>query len=313
MFPFERRPYACAPCLKQGGRSMSTGERRGHLLALFTIMVWGTTFLSTSVLLRDFTPLEILIIRMALGIAALTVARLRRLRLKSRRHEWLFAGAGLTGVSMYFLLENYALTFTYSANCSVIISTAPFFVAIAVRLFLGGAPMGRSFYAGFAVAIVGIALLSFSGQALNLNPLGDLLCLLAAVCWGGYSVFLKKIETYGYDTLLVTRRIFLYGLLFLLPALPFMPVRFDVGALLKPVNLLNLLYLGLCASALCFVTWNVAVSRLGAVRTSVYIYLSPVVTIVASWLLLGDPVLPMALLGAALTLVGLVLSQRRRA
>lgn len=292
---------------------MSAGERRGHLLALFTIMVWGTTFLSTSVLLRDFTPLEILIIRMALGIVALTVARPRRLRLKSRRHEWLFAGAGLTGVSMYFLLENYALTFTYSANCSVIISTAPFFVAIAVRLFLGGAPMRRSFYAGFAVAIAGIALLSFSGQALNLNPLGDLLCLLAAMCWGAYSVFLKKIETYGYDTLLVTRRIFLYGLLFLLPALPFTPVRFDVGALLKPVNLLNLLYLGLCASALCFVTWNVAVSRLGAVRTSVYIYLSPVVTIVASWLLLGDPVLPMALLGAALTLVGLVLSQRRQA
>lgn len=312
MVPFERRPYACAPCLKQGGRSMSAGERRGHLLALFTIMVWGTTFLSTSVLLRDFTPLEILIIRMGLGIAALTVARPRRLRLKNRRHEWLFAGAGLTGVSMYFLLENYALTFTYSANCSVIISTAPFFVAIAVRLFLGGAPMGRSFYVGFAVAIAGIALLSFSGQALNLNPLGDLLCLLAAMCWGAYSVFLKKIETYGYDTLLVTRRIFLYGLLFLLPSLAFTPVRFDVGALLKPVNLLNLLYLGLCASALCFVTWNVAVSRLGAVRTSVYIYLSPVVTIVASWLLLGDPVLPMALLGAALTLVGLVLSQRRQ-
>ena len=292
---------------------MSAGERRGHLLALFTIVVWGTTFLSTSVLLRDFAPLEILILRMGLGIAALTVARPRRLHLKSRRHEWLFAGAGLTGVSLYFLLENYALTFTYSANCSVIISTAPFFVAIAVRLFLGGAPMGRSFYAGFAVAIAGIALLSFSGQALNLNPLGDLLCLLAAMCWGGYSVFLKKIETYGYDTLLVTRRVFLYGLLFLLPALPFTPVRFDVQALLKPVNLLNLLYLGLCASALCFVTWNVAVSRLGPVRTSVYIYLSPVVTIVASWLLLGDPVLPMALLGAALTLVGLVLSQRPRA
>ena len=116
---------------------MSAGERRGHLLALFTIMVWGTTFLSTSVLLRDFTPLEILIIRMGLGIAALTVARPRRLRLKNRRHEWLFAGAGLTGVSMYFLLENYALTFTYSANCSVIISTAPFFVAIAVQAVPG--------------------------------------------------------------------------------------------------------------------------------------------------------------------------------
>lgn len=292
--------------------SLAVEERRGHLLALFTIAVWGTTFLSTSVLLRDFSPLEILIMRMLLGIAALTAARPRRLKLQSRRHEWLFAGAGLLGVSLYFLLENYALTFTYSANCSVIISTAPFFVAIAVRLFLGGAPMGRSFYAGFAVAIAGIALISFSGQALHLNPLGDLLCLLAAMCWGGYSVFLKKIEAYGYDTLLVTRRIFLYGLLFLLPALPFSPVRFHAAALLKPVNLFNLLYLGLCASALCFVTWNVAVRRLGAVRTSVYIYLSPVITIIAAWLLLGDPILPSALLGAALTLAGLVLSQRPR-
>lgn len=290
---------------------LTTNERNGHLMALFTIVVWGTTFLSTSVLLRDFSPIEILALRMLLGVAALYVARPKRLRLHARRHEWYFAGAGLFGVSLYFLLENFALTYTYSANCSVIISTAPFFVAIAMRLFCGGARMGRGFYAGFVIAITGIGLLSFSGQALNLNPLGDLLCLLAAVCWAGYSVFLRKIECLGYtDTLLSTRRIFLYGLLFLLPAMPFMPPSLDVARLLKPVNLLNLLYLGLCASALCFVTWGVAVKRLGAVKTSVYIYLSPVVTILASWLLLNDPIVPMALVGAALTLVGLVVSQR---
>lgn len=290
---------------------LTTNERNGHLMALFTIVVWGTTFLSTSVLLRDFSPIEILALRMLLGVAALYVARPKRLRLHARRHEWYFAGAGLFGVSLYFLLENFALTYTYSANCSVIISTAPFFVAIAMRLFCGGARMGRGFYAGFVIAITGIGLLSFSGQALNLNPLGDLLCLLAAVCWAGYSVFLRKIECLGYtDTLFSTRRIFLYGLLFLLPAMPFMPPSLDVARLLKPVNLLNLLYLGLCASALCFVTWGVAVKRLGAVKTSVYIYLSPVVTILASWLLLNDPIVPMALVGAALTLVGLVVSQR---
>lgn len=285
-------------------------RRSGHLLALFTIVVWGTTFISTSVLLRDFSPVEILCVRMALGIAALGVARPKRLRVKNRRHEWYFAGAGLFGVSLYFLLENIALTYTYSANCSVIISTAPFFVAMAMRLFGGGERMTRNFYLGFAASIAGIALLSFSGQALHLNPLGDLLCLLAAVCWAAYSVFLKKIEPLGYDTLLVTRRVFAYGLLFLIPVLPFMSVSLDFSRLLKPVNLLNFLYLGLCASALCFVTWSVAVRRLGAVKTSVYIYLSPVVTIIAAWLVLGEPILPMALVGAALTLVGLVVSQR---
>ncbi len=287
-----------------------SAARTGHLLALFTIVVWGTTFLSTSVLLRDFAPIQILIVRMVLGILALTAARPKRLVLKARSHEWLFAGAGLFGVTLYFLLENFALTYTYSANCSVIISTAPFFVAIAMRLFCGGARMKPGFYAGFVVAICGVALLSFSGQALHIDPLGDLLCLLAAMSWAGYSVFLKKIEPYGYDMLLVTRRIFLYGLVCLLPVLPFMPAPFSFAAAVKPINLFNFLYLGLCASALCFVTWNTAVRTLGAVRTSVYIYLSPVVTIVAAWLLLGDPVLPMALLGAALTLVGLMLSQR---
>lgn len=290
--------------------ALTSRERQGHLLALFTILVWGTTFLSTTVLLRDFSPYEILFVRMLLGIAALAIVRPRPLKLHSRRHEWYFAGAGLMGVTLYFMLENFALTYTYSANCSVIISTAPFFVAIAMRLFCGGDRMSRWFFVGFAAAIAGVALIAFSGQALHLNPLGDLLCLLAAMSWAGYSVMLKKIEPFGYDTLLVTRRIFVYGLFFLICASPILPFAPSVEKLLKPINLFNFLYLGLGASALCFVTWNVANKRLGAIKTSAYIYLSPVVTIVAGKLLLDDPLTPLALAGAALTLVGLVVSER---
>lgn len=284
--------------------------RRGHLLALFSILVWGTTFISTTVLLRDFRPPEILFVRVSLAIVALLIVRPKRLRLKVRRHELYFAGAGLCGVTLYFLLENVALTYTYSANCSVIISTAPFFVALAVRLFLKGDRLSNWFYLGFAAAMAGVCLISFGGQALRLNPLGDLLCLLAAISWAGYSVFVKKIDAHCYDTLLTTRRIFCYGLLFLLPCLPFVGFSPSLAALVKPINLLNFLYLGLGASALCFVTWNLAVKSLGAIKTSVYIYVSPAITIVAAWLLLRDPILPSAILGAGLTLLGLVISQR---
>lgn len=76
-------------------------------------------------------------------------------------------------------------------------------------------------------------------------------------------------------------------------------------------NLLNLLFLGLGASALCFVTWNSAVRLLGAVRTSVYIYLTPVITIVASVLILHEPFAWMTGIGTVLTLAGLVLSEGR--
>lgn len=287
-------------------------SRRGHLLALFTIVVWGTTFISTTVLLRDFQPQEILFIRALLAILALLAVRPKKLEVKSPSHHLLFLGAGLSGVTLYFLLENMALTYTYSANCSVIISTAPFFVALAVHWFWKAEAPGPSFYLGFGVALAGVCLISLGGQALEINPLGDFLCLLAAVCWGGYSVFVKKIEALGYhDTLLVTRRIFLAGLVLLLPCLPFLGFDPPWAAVLKPVNLLNFLFLGLGASALCYVTWNTAVKHLGAVKTSVYIYLAPAVTILTAWLLLRDPLLPSALLGAALTLVGLVISQRR--
>jgi drug/metabolite transporter (DMT)-like permease len=285
-------------------------HRQGHILALFSILVWGTTFVSTTVLLEDFNPSEILFIRVSLAIAALALARPRRLRLNAKKHEWYFAGAGLCGVTLYFLLENVALTFTNSANCSVIISTAPFFVALAVHWFLKGERLSHWFFLGFAAAIGGVILISFSGQQLQLNPLGDLLCVLAAISWAGYSVFVKKIDQHGYDTLLVTRRIFCYGILFLLPCLPFLGFSPSLENLVKPLNLFNFLFLGLGASALCFVTWNTAVKRLGAVKTSVYIYVSPAVTIATAWLLLRNPILPMSIVGAALTLLGLIISQR---
>lgn len=288
---------------------LTSKERGGHLLALFTTIVWGTTYISTAVLLKDFSTVEILFGRIVLAIIALTFAKPKLLKVESKKHELYFAGTGLFGVTLYFLLQNFAMTYTYSANASVIISTAPFFVAIAMRIFCGTKGLTKRFFIGFVAAILGIGLLSFSGQALALNPIGDLLCILAAMSWAGYNVFLKKLEPYNYDMLLVTRRIFVYGILFLLPALPFMGFSFDMAKFIRPVNLLNFLFLGVGASALCFVTWNIAIARLGAIKTSVYIYLSPVITIIAAWLMLSDPILPMALAGAALTLVGLVISQ----
>ena len=291
--------------------SIPAYTQKGHLLALFSVVVWGTTFISTKVLLADFRPPEILFIRISLAILALFIARPRFLTLQHPRHHLLFAGAGLCGVTLYFLLENMALTYTYSANCSVILSTAPFFVAMASHWFVKSERLRRSFFIGFAVSMAGICLLSFSGQALRINPLGDLLCVLAAMSWAGYNVFMKKIEACGYDILLVTRRVFCMGLLLLFPCLPFVGFSPSWPDLLKPLNLFNFLFLALGASALCFFTWNTAVKRIGAVKTSAYIYLCPAVTILTAWLLLRDPLLPMALLGAALTLAGLIISQRK--
>lgn len=173
--------------------------------------------------------------------------------------------------------------------------------------------MRISFFLGFAVAIAGICMMSFSGsENLKLNPKGDMLALTAAFVWACYSVLTKKISSYGYSTIQTTRHMFGYGILFMIPAAALFDFRLGLSRFTDPVNLLNILFLGVGASALCFVTWNFAVQVLGAVRTSVYIYVVPVVTIVTSVLILHEKLTLTAAIGAGLTLIGLVLSEIKR-
>ena len=282
----------------------------GHLAALLTIMIWGTTFISTKVLLTGFLPVKILFFRFVMGLFALLAVCPRRLKGTTARQELAFAAAGLCGVCLYYLLENIALTYTMASNVGVIISVAPFFTALLSHLFLHQDEKLRpGFFLGFAVAMAGIILISFNGSSLQFGPTGDLLALLAAFLWACYSILTKKISSYGYPTILTTRRIFFYGILFMVPALFFFDFQWDLTRFANPVYLLNILFLGLGASALCFVTWNFAVKRLGAVRTSIYIYMVPVITLIASVLILHEPFTWMTGAGMFLTLAGLLLSE----
>lgn len=285
----------------------------GHGAALLTILIWGTTFISTKVLLTSFQPVEILFLRFVLGFLALCLIYPRRLQLGERRQELWFAAAGLCGVTLYYLLENIALTYTLASNVGVLVSVSPVFTALLSHFLLRREKLRPAFFAGLAVALAGVVLLSYNGSAvLKLDPRGDVLALLAAAIWSAYSLITRHISSFGYPVVQTTRRIFAYGLVFMLPALLVFGFRPSLAAVLEPVNLLNLVYLGLGACALCFVTWNFAVGKLGAVKTSTYIYLVPVVTLVTSALVLGEPVTPLSAVGAALTVAGLALSEHKK-
>ena len=288
---------------------MNSKLRLGQAAALITILIWGTTFISTKVLLTALSPIEILFLRFVIGYLALWLAAPRRLVLTERKQEGWFAAAGLCGVALYYGFENLALSMTQASNVGVIISIAPFFTVLFSAVFLKQKRPGPRFFLGFLTAMAGILLISFNQQAVEIHPLGDGLAVIAAMIWAMYCLISRKISELGYNVLLTTRRTFFYGLVLMLP-LVMTQFSADFQILSEPSVLLNLVFLGLGASALCFVTWNYAVGILGSVKTSVTIYIVPVITAVASAWVLHEPLTPRVILGLGLTLGGLLLSQK---
>lgn len=284
----------------------------GHIYALITIIIWGTTFISTKVLLNNFSPIEILFFRFTIGFFALFIISPHKLKLKEKKEEFLFISAGLSGVTLYFLFENIALTYSFASNVGVIIAISPFFTAILAHIFLEKEKFKLNFFIGFISAIIGIFLISFNGQTvLKLNPIGDILAVLAAFTWAVYSILIRKISNLGYNTIQSTKKIFLYGIIFMIPMLFIMDFKFNFEYFLNKINLFNILFLGLGASALCFVTWNFSVKILGAVKTSVYIYMVPVITVVASILILHENITLISVIGTVLILFGLFISESK--
>lgn len=285
----------------------------GHAVALFTVVVWGVTFVCTKVLLVDFQAVEILFLRFAMAFCVLYLASPGRLPGMTLRRHLTVAGAGLTGSCLYYLLENIALGHTMASNVAVILTASPLFTALVARfVFRSREKLGAGFYLGFLVAMTGICLISFNGARLSLNPLGDMLAVVAGLVWAFYACLTSIMGHWGCSSIRITRATFGWGVLFMLPFMAFFGFDWDMTRLLKPVNLCNILFLGLVASALCFTTWNMAVRSIGTVRASLYIYLVPVITVAVSVVVLDEPLTPLSALGTVLTLAGLFLSQSSR-
>ncbi|WP_428770749.1 DMT family transporter [Treponema sp. HNW] len=296
----------------------------GYLCLAFSIISWGCTFISTKILLQAFNPIEILFIRFFAAYLGLWLLAPRPLKLDTLdgkpsriRQELYFAGAGFFAVTLYQFLENIALTYSQASNVSLIASTAPVFTAIAIKLCLKNSPQAKPltlrFILGFLCAMAGIALISFSGATeLHLNPIGDFLAFVGAVVWAGYSVLIVKVNDLNLPALESTRRMFFYALITLVPAALISGIETDIAVNVQrfsnPVYIGHFLFLGIGASALTYSAWALAGKYLGIVKTSLFIYVIPVITVIAAAVFLNERFTLMSALGTLLTILGLFVS-----
>lgn len=298
-----------------------------HLLALAVVAVWGVTFVCTKTLISaGMDPAGIFAIRFALaylGIWILCLAKKdTRLLSDNWKDELMFLFLGITGGSFYFLTENTALAYAQASNVAFLVCVAPVFTAIFTlfgRRFLKGrfadgledVKVGFPLLAGTLLALAGMAMVLFDGSKLELSLKGDLLSIGAALCWALYSMFMGQM-TKDYGALMATRKVFFYGLLTIIPFLAGSVDSFSISILSQPVVYLNLLFLGLVASLACFVAWNVAMSKLGNVTSTNYVYLNPVFTLITAAVILGERMTAVALIGSAAILAGVILAGQRQ-
>ncbi len=284
---------------------------RYHIAALFSVIVWGATFVSTKVLIaHGLTPAEIFLIRFAMAYLCILPLARGRLWSDTLRDEAMLLAAGICGGSFYFLTENMALEFAPASNVSLIVCTAPLWTALAMSLVDRRERMSRRAAIGSLLAFAGMVLVVLNGRfVLRLSPRGDLLAFAAAWLWVFYSMAVKRLAG-RYPALFITRKVFFYGLLTILPVFAFRPFAVTTEMLARPAVWGNLLFLGLVASMLCYLLWNAAMRRLGAVRTTNYIYLNPLVTMLTAALFINERITPVALLGAALILYGMWRAER---
>lgn len=283
----------------------------GHLIAFITVLLWGLTFTSTKILLDILTPIEILFIRFFTGYVTLFVLYPKIAKIGKIREELNFFIAGLLGIHLYLLLENFALKYTLVSNVGLLVSISPFISGILAYFILKDEKLKPAFFAGVILAFLGTAAIILNGVfVLKINIKGDMLALLAAVTWAFYSIFVKITSKYNIHPVAAVRKIFFYGLISMVPSMILFDFSPDIKSIFESKYLINILFLGVCASALCFVTWNIAVKTLGTVKTSVYIYLIPVITVLSSVIILKEQLTLWSIFGIILILSGLVLSNK---
>ncbi len=307
----------------------STSEKSknvlGFILAVIAIFFWGITFISTKSLLKDFSSLEILFVRFIIAYVCLWIIHPKREKFIPKDNLY-FLLAGLTGVTLYQFTENVAISYTSASNVSIIVSSCPLFTAIISQIFLKEKHITLPFVLGFIITITGIALVSLNGtKSFSLNPKGDFLALLASVSWGFYSLCISILNKRKYNSICSTRRIFFYAILLMIPLVIvgsfrnpessiFVNWDFSVNSMRfsKVSNILNLVFLGMFASGICFSIWNIACNTLGTVKTTSGIYLIPVVTIIFAYFALGEKITILNAIGSIITITGLFISSYKK-
>lgn len=293
---------------------MLTPRASAIFKALFTVTMWGGSFIATKIAVGQVSPLTLIWLRFGIGVVilALVVLQRRQARLPAARDVGYFALLGFLGITFHQALQAYGLVTAQASTTAWIVATIPIFTALLGWLVLKE-KLGWLKGLGIGLAAGGVLVVVSGGNLAGIfsghfGAPGDLLILLSAPNWAVFSVLSRRGLGQHPPAWMM---LWVMGIGWLLSN----PLFFGTGGLaevarLTPEGWLAVAFLGVICSGVAYIFWYDALAVLPATQVGAFIYLEPLVTVVVAALLLGEPITWASLVGGAVILLGIFLVQR---
>ncbi|MER7013555.1 DMT family transporter [Saccharopolyspora sp. NPDC000359] len=286
-----------------------TERGKAAIAVTVTIVLWASAFVAIRDIGHSLSPAPMALLRLAVAAAALTALALVRFRgaprmPQSRRALALVAVYAVLWLAGYTVVLNAAELHIDAGTAALLVNTAPLLIAFGGGLFFGeGYP--KVLLLGSLVAMGGLSIIAF-GSSGHRDWLGVVLCLVAAVLYAS-GMLVQKAALRGVDGLVA---IWLGCVVATAVLLPWAPQLLDELRTAPPSAILATVYLGLFPTAIGFTTWAYALRRMDAGKLSATSYAAPALSVLMSWLLLGEAPTLHALTGGAICLLGVAIARR---
>ena len=295
---------------------MSRKSLIAYIEVTFAVIVWGASFIATKLALRDLSPVTVVWMRFAIGVAILgMVTKMRHQFSLPAKKDWLYLSLlGFIGITFHQWLQSTGLQTVQASTTAWIVASTPIFIAFLSWLFLHE-KINRLQVFGIILATIGVLVVVSRGNFSKLllgqfGTIGDILILISAPNWAVFTILSNRgLQKYHASQMMFY--VMCIGWLFTSILFFTGPGIGDI-ANLTWTGAMGISFLGIFCSGLAYIAWYDGLQALPASRIGAFLYIEPLVAVLVAWAVLSESLVPITLMGGVVILLGVRLVQAYR-
>lgn len=276
-----------------------------NIAMMITVLAWGTSFISTKIVLAEIPPITLAFIRFFITSLILytIIKKTEPNTVPAKADQYKMALAGFVGISVYFFLENTGIKLTTASNASLITSFVPI-LSITLNMLFFKARLNGLEAIGVVIGIIGAYLTVTANGNIDFssdNFKGNLYMIGAMIAWAVYTILSKQMQRKYSGLFIIT-----YQTIFAtFTLLPFSFLEYNQWQTFSASTFLQVLYLATICSGLGYFFYGYALKTVDVVVTTLYLNCVPVVGVISGYFILNEQILPIQILGGAIIILGI--------